>query len=310
MITIRMPLAGALGIVLIFGTISLDAGNEKTRQTQAEINWYMGLDQLHRGDLREAVVSLSAFLQAQPREAKGYLARGNAYVGIQSYPDALNDFNQAALLDPASMEPYIGRALVYLAMGRDQRRRWTELNERVRINPTDFSAGSERASAMKDMEGCLAQAWSNCDRAIQMDNTKAKTYVLRGEIRMEQSYINLSSNQRGYAIEDFNRALELDPKLTDAYFRRGICLMVANRSEEALRDFKETLRQEPNHAGAYFHSGECYEKLYQEEEAGQAYLRCLRLITKMNEPELFDEIEKRLNRLKQRIPSKRMDVEL
>lgn len=48
------------------------------------------------------------------------------------------------------------------------------------------------------------------------------------------------------ALEDCNKALEMDPNNVKAYFRRGQALQHKNRFHEALQDMEEVLRREPN----------------------------------------------------------------
>ena len=47
------------------------------------------------------------------------------------------------------------------------------------------------------------------------------------------------------AIDDFNRAIELDPKIAWAYFNRGLIWMYLGEEREAQKDFDECLRLRP-----------------------------------------------------------------
>jgi tetratricopeptide (TPR) repeat protein len=51
------------------------------------------------------------------------------------------------------------------------------------------------------------------------------------------------------AVEDFSSAIERDPALADAYFRRALCLTVLNHADKApiLRDLAKTLELDPDH---------------------------------------------------------------
>jgi tetratricopeptide (TPR) repeat protein len=50
----------------------------------------------------------------------------------------------------------------------------------------------------------------------------------------------------GNAIDDFTRAIERDPKLTWAYFNRGLARVYIGDEGEAQKDFDECLRMRPD----------------------------------------------------------------
>jgi tetratricopeptide (TPR) repeat protein len=54
------------------------------------------------------------------------------------------------------------------------------------------------------------------------------------------------------AIEDFDRALELDPENDSAMFNRGIAKYELKRFDEALKDFNRTIAMVPGDAKAYY----------------------------------------------------------
>ena len=47
------------------------------------------------------------------------------------------------------------------------------------------------------------------------------------------------------ALDDFTRALQLDPKIAWAYFNRGLLWVYLGEDERAQRDFTECLRLKP-----------------------------------------------------------------
>ena len=53
------------------------------------------------------------------------------------------------------------------------------------------------------------------------------------------------------AIENFNEAISLDPKLTKAYYFKGAALVDLGRSEEALEMFDKAISLDPNEATLY-----------------------------------------------------------
>jgi tetratricopeptide (TPR) repeat protein len=53
------------------------------------------------------------------------------------------------------------------------------------------------------------------------------------------------------AIEDCNKAIELDPNLAEAYNNRGLAYCALNQYEKAIEDFNKAIELNPNYAIAY-----------------------------------------------------------
>ncbi|OAA52009.1 serine/threonine-protein phosphatase 5 [Metarhizium rileyi] len=70
-----------------------------------------------------------------------------------------------------------------------------------------------------------------------------------------QAYIKTEAY--GYAIEDAGKALELNPKLVKAYYRRGLARTAILRPKEAISDFKECVILDPNNTDARLKLEEC-----------------------------------------------------
>jgi len=62
------------------------------------------------------------------------------------------------------------------------------------------------------------------------------------------------------AIDDFNKAIELQPSYTKAYFNRGVVYINANRNTEALNDFNKVIEQRSDFGEAYLNRGLLFEK--------------------------------------------------
>ncbi len=55
----------------------------------------------------------------------------------------------------------------------------------------------------------------------------------------------------GQALEDLNKAIELEPTLLDAYWHRHLVLMLENKKQGALDDLNYLLKHNKSHAGAF-----------------------------------------------------------
>ena len=86
------------------------------------------------------------------------------------------------------------------------------------------------------------------DKALQLDGRSALAYISRGV----GNYYLPSSMGGGYdlALKDFNKAIELNPNLADAYLWKGLALHRLNRNGEARQAFERALQLDPARAWA------------------------------------------------------------
>ncbi len=57
------------------------------------------------------------------------------------------------------------------------------------------------------------------------------------------------------AIQDFTRAVEIDPEYTDAFYNRGIAKFYFNDHSGAVQDFNQVIASEPEDGNAYYMRG-------------------------------------------------------
>jgi tetratricopeptide (TPR) repeat protein len=79
------------------------------------------------------------------------------------------------------------------------------------------------------------------------------------------------------ALQDLNRALELDPNNTQALGLRGNTYLTMKRYEQALRDLNRALQLDPNNAQTLGLRGDTYRKMKRYEQALQDFTRGLQL---------------------------------
>ncbi|MGO7425346.1 tetratricopeptide repeat protein, partial [Rhizobium ruizarguesonis] len=98
----------ALALAAMFGL----AGCDTTNTSDAVIR----IDKAQGSE--ENIASLTAVINANPRDPEGYNVRGSAYGRAGQFRPALNDFNTALQINPRFFQAYANRALVYRNMGQ------------------------------------------------------------------------------------------------------------------------------------------------------------------------------------------------
>jgi tetratricopeptide (TPR) repeat protein len=126
---------------------------------------------------------------------------------------------------------------------------------------------------------------------------------------------NLNTGKTEKALEDFNRAIKIDPNKAAGYLGRANTLNIMERYEECLADYDKALAINPKLANAYINRGSAYSHLGEYKKAIADYEKGLELDPKIdkkpgfikrlfsNEPNTDKGIRRHLEHLKQQVES-------
>ena len=125
----------------------------------------------------------------------------------------------------------------------------------IRLNPPSGSSEEVFDAEFAFHQGNLQVVLRNIDEAIE-DYTRA--------INLDPNYVEAYKN-RGMAyrnkgdydlaIEDFGKAIQLNPNFAEAYFSRGVAYDEKGEFDRAIQDYTEVIQLNPNFAEAYFGRG-------------------------------------------------------
>ena len=92
------------------------------------------------------------------------------------------------------------------------------------------------------------------------------------------------------AVEDLQKAVQLDPDFAEAHYRLGLALHATGQKDEAdkafgdaVKAYEKLTRQEPKNADAYYFLGLCYEKLDKFDDAARALKDSVRNLSESDE---------------------------
>lgn len=114
------------------------------------------------------------------------------------------------------------------------------------------------------------QSALKCHSLVLVQIPSDKTvYIARGTV-----YQDMGNHQ--LAIADFNKSIELDPELSEGYFRRGISKLNSKQYHEAIKDFEksaqtESIDDDKRNAGIPDGLGCCYHALKEMDKALEYY---------------------------------------
>ena len=99
------------------------------------------------------------------------------------------------------------------------------------------------------------------------------------------SHLNLGKPEK--ALEDFNRAIELEPGRAGGYLGRANALNTMQRYREALQDYDRAIELDPALANAYVNRAVAYSHLAENKKAIADYEKGLELDPKIDDPPGF-----------------------
>ena len=79
--------------------------------------------------------------------------------------------------------------------------------------------------------------------------------------------VNIQEKEYDKALENFNRAIELDPKYIEAYDKRAMVYAITEHYNKAIQDYTEVIKLDSKNISAYRERGKCYDALSQYEAA-------------------------------------------
>lgn len=248
--------------------------------SQWQTHYYRGVFYLYGAtvDAERAIAEYSNALIYNPFAVDALNERGLARYQLGQYVDARADFERTIAINPAYdyaynniglLESRLGnkeaaytaysksleirktaltlnnRGLVLYDLGRYEEA-IADYSEAIALNPQVAGYYANRAQAhymLNNRDSALADV----QEALKIDES-ARAYFYRGRIALDA---------RDYqaAIEDFNRAIELDGKNADAFYRRGLAYLELEEFDSAKSDFDTAIVLNPSFSDVYYWRG-------------------------------------------------------
>lgn len=168
-----------------------------------------------------------------------HVVRGLAYWSIHDVQNALDAYDRALKMRVNFFQVRLLRGVTLMSVGqwRDAEH---DLNVAIEINPTFFYAYLARALVM-GMQRKVDQTFSDLDEAVRLRPNSPTPYLARA---MALAYLKFAVRT---ALQDCNRAVELNPNLADAYALRGFMYAMQSEGARARADWEKAVALEPGY---------------------------------------------------------------
>ena len=236
---------------------------------------------LHSDDYKE---SIAFFTKATNLNNPGACTkRGEIYYGQRDFNNALADFNTAIDLSGGGYAPpYYDRGLINAAQLNGHKAAFRDFSKAIEIDSTYTEAYIKRADERIFFKA-FPDALQDLDKAEKTDSANPYIFYQRGKvyasllkfnealpclsksITMTDSSSPEMFNERAYvryklkdytgALSDCNKAIQIFPKMTGAYYNKGLICLETGQPKTAIKEFDTTLALTNTFYFGYFYRG-------------------------------------------------------
>ncbi|MDE0022659.1 MAG: tetratricopeptide repeat protein [Candidatus Poribacteria bacterium] len=215
-----------------------------------------------KGGYGRAINHFSKSIELTPNYASAYNNRGTVYTLIYERDKAINafengiiDFNEFRRLKPDDDTAYYNIGHLYHEKG-DYDNAIGNYMLAKRLNPDRDEArrnlivSHNNRAAFYFKDGYIDAAIIEIKRVIAL-NPNCAAYNLLGNCYLQKDMLD-------NAIQNFDKAIKLNPNNADAYNNRGYAHFLNDDHDKAIKDFEEATRTKPYYATGYNRLGWVY----------------------------------------------------
>ncbi|MDZ4832587.1 MAG: tetratricopeptide repeat protein [Candidatus Melainabacteria bacterium] len=263
---------------------------------------------------------LNARIKKNPNDAASYAKRGKLRYYDEAYDKALNDYDDAILLDPKNAEWYQERAKIW-SRKDDHKKAIADLTKSIELKPNEdslFARGEEYREtheplkALADFDRALELGYKprvqalvekagvfkdngDIDKAIDVYNVavKEKFEPFTSDDAFEElSKLKIAKGDFAGAMSVLDQFVQKAPDDDDAYERRAVLHTALAQNDQASDDYKSVAKcithdiaeYDPQKDGYYFQRrGEAWKKAGKEKEAVADFKKALELYKNASE---------------------------
>jgi len=204
------------------------------------------------GELRSALADYEHAVELASEDPHAFRDLGDVKLGLGDHAGAMAAYDRALELDPSYVDVYRIRAAELLLYG--------DANRAIRDYECVIELGHRTGPAFRDLGNAhaaadeLDAAIAAFSQAIEIEPNLTDAYIGRAQAHGKR-------HNRGEAIADYTRALEIDPSLKKAYRGRGRQRLVADQLAEAVEDLTRAIELGDAGAEIRYARGQAFAKL-------------------------------------------------
>ena len=235
----------------------------KIKPSYAEAYFNLGSTLAAHGQIMQAIDMLSKALQLNPDSARVHSNLGSLFIKQGNLEKALYHNKEALRLDPQLVEAHNNMGIVLMREGKLEAA-ISQFREALQIDPNFKPAANSLRSALA-IQRELESEVSKLSKLLQDNPESAELHFQLGNLFFRQG-------DRRQAIQQYKKALELDPKFLPALNNLALVTAANKEYDRALALFLDILNSRPNDAETHFNIACMYSQLNRVDES-LAYLK-------------------------------------
>ncbi len=212
---------------------------------------------------QKAIDAANQVLTINPQVAEAYRVRGYAEEILNMYGEAEKNYSKAIEIAPTFALAHANRGHLYELSG-DRQKAFADYNKAISLEP-DNELATFNLGRYYFTEGDLDQSSIFAKRVIRLSEKnirlKSSAYELLGNIELASD-----KGSTTVAIDDFGKAVAIDPSYAGPYLYRAFASIIATQNEKVtpklnpsiLSDIEKGISLNPIEAKAYFYMGLYY----------------------------------------------------
>jgi len=188
--------------------------------------------------------SAQTAIRMRNNSAEYFADAAHMAVSVKKYDTALENINQAIRLDPYQLELYLQRAAI-LRMNKRHDDARNDINFYFKYLPADTKALYQMGMAETDAGNHLAGI-EYFTMLIDNDKSSPDYFIARATA-------NMKANNYEMANHDLAQALDLNPSIPEAWYKKGIVLQQENKLEDACYYWRKALEMGSREAAEYIY---------------------------------------------------------
>lgn len=201
------------------------------RQTNAWCN--RGVAHQERGELQAALYDFTQAIHLEPRFARAYYSRGLIERSLGQVDEAIADYTRALEIRPGYADAYNNRGSAFQYLNKFTEA-LADYSQAIALNP-DNSLYYFNRGGLHSQLGRLPLALADLDASIRRFPRYVPAYLMR-------AHVYLDAHQPVAAIEDYSRAIEIQPDAADAWYGRAVGHYGVQNYRQSQADLAECIR--------------------------------------------------------------------
>lgn len=191
-------------------------------------------------DNDEKIYFYSHAIKLNPGLAPAYNNRGNAYLALHRFQEALADFDRVISLEPGNANAFQNRGNIYAEMGKPEPA-IADYSKAIELKISGSQVYANRGNCYRNLKK-YELAVADYDVALKLNPGDALTWNNRGIChRYLKNYEQ--------AVRDHQKSIEISPSAS-AWFNLGSVFWIVRSWNEVVNAWENCLKLDPNHEAA------------------------------------------------------------